>query len=46
MRIRHMAVKALVPFLLAALLAGPAWPQSPDGRLEDFLAAVRDFLAS
>jgi hypothetical protein len=34
-----MAAKALVPFLLAALLVGPAWPQTPDGRLEDFLAA-------
>lgn len=39
MRIRHMAAKALVPFLLAALLVGPAWPQASDGRLDDFLAA-------
>ncbi len=42
MQIRQTAVKALVPFLLAALLAAPARSQAPDDRLEDFLAAKQD----
>lgn len=38
MRIGHMAVKALLPILVIALLAGAAWSQPSNDRLEDFLS--------
>jgi len=39
MRIRHVAAKALSHLLLAVFLASPAWAQTTDNPLADFLAA-------